>query len=532
MRSSRGFVAKSRRGGSSHVGVAESAIPGLGRVRVNELPKSAGKERFVPKSLIAMVATLCLCAPALLVPYGNGYDEGLALSAGTFIDHGLVPYRDFYWIYGPATGYLVATLMSLLGNSVEAFRVVWLVLAGLQALVAFQLIVRWTNPLAGIVLAVSAATIPVYLAGPGVSSWAIAMLAATAALLVAASRSTPRWRVVAGLLIGAACLLRLDVGAYVAIAAWIAYRDIRLALGAAILTVPAAVIALLAVPFDSLWSQAIWYPLVGLRQFRSFPLPNPLEAMTLTEGYFQAAVHFGVLVVLAAAWGWLLNHRSKPVLSLTVFATLAQLQALGRADLPHAAQAFTPAILLVSLWIPTAWNQARWRAIVAAALCAPLLTLPPTAGILVAMDRPTWDRSLDDAVAYTVATTRSSDPIFVGLTQNRYTLVNPMLAYFLADRVPATRFTMYNPGVTNTDTSQREMVDALRRTRAAVLILDRTWSERFEQDNDSRIAGSMILDTFIAENYEIALDSDEIIVMRLRSTSRVPVIERRLVRGG
>lgn len=474
-----------------------------------------------------MVATLFLCAPALLVPYGNGFDEGLALSAGTFIEHGLVPYRDFYWIYGPASGYLVAALMSLLGNSVEAFRVVWLIVAAVQALVAFQLIVRWTNPLAAMVLAVSGATLPVYLVGPGVSAWAFAMLVATTALLVAAIRSTPGWRVIAGLLIGMACLFRLDLGAYAAIAVLIAYRDLRLAFGAAIVTVPAALIALIAVPLDSLWSQAIWYPLVGLRQFRSFPLPNPFEAMSLIEGYFQASVHFGGILVVAAAWGWLLSHRSKPVLALTVFATLAQLQALGRADLPHAAQAFTPAILLVSLWIPLAWNQARWRAIVAAVLCAPLLTLPPIGGILVAMDRPTWDESLDQAVAYTVANTRSSDPIFVGLTENRYTLVNPMLAYFLADRAPATRFTMYNPGVTNTDSSQREMVDDLRRTRTAVLILDRMWSQRFEESNDSRIAGSTILDMFIADNYEIALHSDEIVVMRLRSTSRAPVGDAR-----
>ncbi|HEX7196252.1 MAG TPA: hypothetical protein VF364_05395, partial [Candidatus Limnocylindria bacterium] len=234
------------------------------------------------------------------------------------------------------------------------------------------------------------------------------------------------------------------------------------------------------------------------------------------EGYFQASIHFGALFILAAAWAWLLSHRSKPVLALTVFASLAQLQALGRADLPHAAQAFTPAILLVSLWIPVVWDQARWRAIVAAVLCAPLLTLPPIGGILVAMDRPSWDQSLEAAVAYTVANTRSTDPIFVGLTENRYTLVNPMLAYFLADRAPATRFTMYNPGVTNTDDSQREMVDDLRRTRTEVLILDRTWSQRFEHENDSRIPGSTILDTFIADNYEIALDSDNIIVMRLR----------------
>ena len=478
----------------------------------------APEAAHLPLSVVTVVLTILLCVPAVTLPYGSGYDEGLALSAGTFIGHGLAPYRDFYWIYGPASGYLVAALMPLLDQSVEAFRVVGLIGAALQALVAFQLIVRWTNPLAAMTLAVTASTIPLYLAGPGISAWSLAMLAATGALLIAARGGDTATRIAAGLLIGVAGLFRLDLGAYAAIAALIAYRDIRFAIGAAILGVPAALVLLLAVPFDNLVSQLIWYPLIGTRQFRAVPLPNPFEAVNAVVGYFEAVIQFGPLLVLAGAWKWLRGHPSKHGLALATFGTLTQLQALGRADLFHAAQAFPPAVLLVSLWIPVRWSHARGQTLFAALLCVPLIAVPPLEAMGRAKNRPPWDRALDQAVAYAVINTQPSDPIFVGLTQNRYTMVNPMLAYFLANRAPATRFTMYNPGVTNTEATQRTMVDDLKRTRPAVLILERTWSQVFEKSNDSRMAGSTVLDDFIAENYEIALD-DEVTVMRLSPTA-------------
>lgn len=471
-----------------------------------------------PLSIVTVVFTTLLCLPSVALPYGSGYDEGLALSAGTFIGHGLVPYRDFYWTYGPASGYLVAALSPLLGQSVEAFRVVGLISAALQALVAFQLIVRWTNPLAALTLAITASTIPLYLAGPGVSAWSFAMLAATGALLIAAKGEDTATRIVAGVLIGLAGLFRLDLGAYAAIAALIAYRDVRLVFGAAILAAPAALVLLLAVPFDNLVSQLIWYPLIGARQFRAVPLPNPLEAVNAAIGYFEAVIQFSVLLVLAGAWKWLRGHPSQQVLALAVFGTLAQLQALSRADIFHAAQAFPPAVMLVALWIPVRWDHARLRTLMTALLCVPLIAIPPLEGMGRAKNRPPWDRALDRAVAYAVMNTQPSGPIFVGLTQNRYTMVNPMLAYFLANRAPATRFTMYNPGVTNTEATQRTMVEDLIRTRTVVLILDRTWSKVFEETNDSRIAGSTVLDDFIAENYEIAVD-DEVTVMRLRPTA-------------
>lgn len=48
----------------------------------------------------------------------NLYDEGITLTAGLRVLHGQVPYRDFYFIYGPALPYLLAALFRIFGPSV------------------------------------------------------------------------------------------------------------------------------------------------------------------------------------------------------------------------------------------------------------------------------------------------------------------------------------------------------------------------------------------------------------------------------
>ena len=49
------------------------------------------------------------------------------------------------------------------------------------------------------------------------------------------------------------------------------------------------------------------------------------------------------------------------------------------------------------------------------------------------------------------ADTAPDEPIFAGEVRNGHAFLNPLMAYYLADRPPGVRDTMYNPGVTTTD---------------------------------------------------------------------------------
>jgi hypothetical protein len=79
--------------------------------------------------------------------------------------------------------------------------------------------------------------------------------------------------------------------------------------------------------------------------------------------------------------------------------------------------------------------------------------------------------------------------------------VNPLLVYYLADRPPGTRFTMYNPGVTYRPDVQTTIVAQLEASQVRVVVLDDGRASACEPQNASCDEGSTILDKDIARAY-------------------------------
>jgi hypothetical protein len=119
---------------------------------------------------------------------------------------------------------------------------------------------------------------------------------------------------------------------------------------------------------------------------------------------------------------------------------------------------------------------------------------------------------VSDAAAFVAGKTAPAEPIFVGLTDNRFTFNNPLIAYYLADRRPGTRFAMYNPGVTNTDATQMAMTSELEASRTRYLILDRENAGTHEE-GPGAVPGSTILDMYVAAHFVVARDFGSIVVM-------------------
>jgi hypothetical protein len=94
-----------------------------------------------------------------------------------------------------------------------------------------------------------------------------------------------------------------------------------------------------------------------------------------------------------------------------------------------------------------------------------------------------YQASIARAVAFIRLNTAPTDPVFVGLTSNRYTLVNPLLVYYLADRTSGVRDTMYNPGITNREATQVQMIADLDRSNTRYLVLDRVFASACEPVN-------------------------------------------------
>ena len=97
--------------------------------------------------------------------------------------------------------------------------------------------------------------------------------------------------------------------------------------------------------------------------------------------------------------------------------------------------------------------------------------------------------------------TRPGDPIYVGYTNHRRVHLSEVDIYFLSNRTWATRYTQFEPNVTNREDAQRQMIADLERTRPRVAILA-TRGNMSNEPNDSRKAGSPLLDEYIEAHYE------------------------------
>ena len=347
------------------------------------------------------------------------------------------------------------------------------------------------------------------------------MVLVLAAILVA-HRGTSRSLLAAGAILGLAALARQDLGAYGMIAVIVSSRSLRPLAGAVVILIPAAIVFLLLVPVSALYEQLIWYPLVGTRVFRALPAPS-LTAVFDTAETWRWLLYWPPLAVIGLALARYWRRRSIPASygALLILAVLCRLQTLGRADEIHSAYAIAPAMLLAGFALSGPHGRPhRFVLSVGASVAIALAALP-----LIVLGAPLdpYDVALRTAADIVRSETTPDEPIFVGEVRNQHAFMNPLIAYYFAERPPGVRDTMYNPGVTNTAATQSRMVADLQAARVRFLILDVRYADCFEPTNESRNPGPTILDQAIAKNYVVVADFGAVVVMGLRGAATTVV---------
>ena len=469
--------------------------------------RKAGAWRFaLSAGLLALLAGASLWVAPI-----SQFDGGIAASSATFTLHGLVPYRDYWLLYGPLSGLLLALPTALFGASADLSKAVGLFAIAVEAALLCGIALRWTHAFPAVLIGAVTPLMVSASLGLELSAWTVAMIFALSAALLRFERGPT---ILAGILVGFASLARHDVGGYLLLALMLMEGRRSVLLGFGLVVVPAAMAVLLVVPAESLFEQLVWFPIVGQRQFRGLPSldlmfsPAPAAAITL------ALVWLPRLLIVAAIFRGI-RDRLRDVLVLATFAALCQLQALGRGDFDHLAMAAIPAMPLAAIWI----RPSHLRSGVALASVLALAVVMVLLGRSMRDPVPNAaDTELLAAVRVVTEMTAREEPIFVGLTANRHTTLNPLIAYHLADRKPGTSTTMYNPGVTNTADRQAQMVEDLERSGTNVLILNAEWAELFEPWNDSRHPGASILDEYIASNFRLYCDLGSVDVMVRRAS--------------
>jgi len=461
------------------------------------------RHRLVP---LVQGATLVAMGISIAIVFAGRfpteYDGGIAASAGTFIHHGLVPYRDFWILYGPLSGAIVALALVFLPPSVALLQVLGAASMLSQIVAGFLVARRFSRPAVAFTLALAGPTMLAFANGLEVSAWGLALSVAYWPIVIAASTRSSPWLVLAGALAGIAFLSRLEVGVYLLVALLLPTRSRALLAGFAAVAIPAILVSVTLVPLADLIEQLIWYPLIAQREYRNIPFPGP--GIT-PEGAALYSVTLVVVprLVIVAALVRIFRGRQPDVgfTMMTLFAALVQAQTLSRGDINHFAQASGPALLLLGGVLPRVNAPFGLRA--SSGLVAGVAG-PYFIGLLTALSvggPTTRDRGLVDVSQRAAALVAPDDRIYVGLTANSYTFINPLLIYYLADRSPGSKYTMYNPGVTNRDDVQDAIIDSLGTTDTNVLVLDTAFATYCEKDNRSCELGARSLDNYIRQNF-------------------------------
>ena len=468
------------------------------------------------------------------------HDEGLMLQAAHRIASGELPYRDFWWNYGPGQPLVLAGLEELFGRSLVPWRVLRVLLDATVALLAYRLAVReiapglarpggpaargdaerhaveqgfaapprWLAEGLPLLAWLAVAGAMAFPTGPHPNPAALAL--GLGAILVA-----PRGAKTAGVLAGLAAIFRPEIGVAAAIGAALAARrapdhgaaaygatnasarrPLRV-LGAAAVTAALGWLPFfIAAPGDLLDQTVGFLGIQGQQR-----LPFPLDADTADPNKLLELYLPLILVIGCALW---LVRRS--ALALAPIALVGLLYLLGRTDEFHLIPlAAVLPVMLVACAARERIVVLRVAAVVIVALIA-LHGLERKAGQLRHMP----DLAKVDGVRAEASEARDirrvraavgGRSIFVAPPRfSQVTVGNPLL-YVLAGKENPTRYDVMQPGVVTEPDVQREMVADLERAKPDVLV---RWLDprTAPEDNASgRERGSRILDRYLARTF-------------------------------
>ena len=446
---------------------------------------------------LLFVAAAALSGFTILREIGP-HDEGLMLQATARIADGQLPYRDFWWNYGPGQPFLLAPLWKIFGPSLLTWRIVRTLLDATVALLVWLLARRETGPRTALLAWAAAAAAMAWPTGPGPNPAALALV--LGALLIAKQRP-----IAAGVLCGVAAVFRPEIGAAGALSVVLYGAGWRAAATAAGVAAIGYLPFLVVAPGDLLSDT---FGFLGVQHLQRLPLPTDYDGGFDPNKILE---YFFPWVLLAAA---ALYAAARQKLYLLPLVAVGVLYLVGRPDEFH----LVPLSVVLALALAVAAKgPLRIALLIALGVIAfhglerraGQLRHPPDLATVPAPAADGVKTAPGDARALAQLLPRihalapgKNTPIFVAPPRFDKVSVGDPLLYVLADRPNPTRYDVIQPGVVTTAKVQREMVGDLARTRPPVLVRWLDPRARADEPNgSSESSGVHILDAYLARNY-------------------------------
>ncbi|HEX5284028.1 MAG TPA: hypothetical protein VFW30_07905 [Bryocella sp.] len=512
------------------------------------------------------------------------YDEGITLTGAMRVAAGQVVHRDFYYNYGLANIYVMAGLFKIFGESVLVVRVMELIEAASMVAVIYFILERFAGRIIAAGAVIGCLLWPETLSWMSlcmlVSTWIIAAsfqnrmskkLAFWGGLLAA---GTLLFRYDVGIasagaqaiLILAACLLR--------------ERKPSKALREAVtLLAPyfAGFAVVVAPLFLWFWADGILpgliydvviYPSKYYYAGRNLPFPhihrqNFYDIIVYVFPLLMAVIFFQIVRWLT---GWLRRRIPEgappswfgPLVSFGLIAAIMYIKALVRIGAGALFLCSAACIILGGVLIASRRSFDSISKVLITVLLALFaiggvsmrwhdLTLQREKGASMAAwflrhntqapyppfrewcnDNNAFSKGLCffndndhiQAIDYIESHTKPSDTLYVGLSHHDRVIVNDNITYFATQRLPATKWSHFDPFEQNRSDIQLQMIEEFKRNQPPYIVLDSEFDNFIEPNGSSVSTGVHLLDDYIAANYLPAVTFGELQILHLRNRSQ------------
>jgi hypothetical protein len=324
-------------------------------------------------------------------------------------------------------------------------------------------------------------------------------------------------------------------------------------LGFALLTIPAALYYLSVAPLAAMLEDIVFYPAKYYHRGRYLPFPgiHPKELENLgvylpiaiavislyalvtrlrarlgaatrldkipqPQGWFGFLVTFTILLIVMYLKGVVrvapLQMYLAIVPSLLLIAVLFQHQS----SFPRPVRISISCLFWLSL-LPAAWSALHevrfeyvWHSSVAERILSSTrnagpgtetewckMANPVTTGFCFF---PEEDRV--HAIEFIDSHTQPGQTLYVGVSHHDRIFANDNIIYFAAQRLPATRWSHFDPDLQNRYDIQMQMVDELERNAPPYIVLDSEFELSREPNDSSKSSGVMLLDRYIHDKYQ------------------------------
>ncbi len=495
------------------------------------------------------------------------FDEGMSAYGAAQVLNGVLPYRDFSTYHMPGRFFILAGAFELFGTSLKTAVLFGVFIVTLTSCTIYLLSARVSSRVCAVLAyLLSLGLFKSYMVYNRTAQYAILFyIFAGFAMLNFLSLGKRRWLFAGGILTGFVGLFRIDFELFCLLSFSITVILKRIAEGRhgpakKILAEGIKDIFILSAGFLLIFLPAFAYFVYygGYQEFNSYILsgtwlknrflPFPaLKAENLV--FYTPAIVF--LFTLAGMFFLKPAEKNKDkIFWLRIFLLLSLVflysYTFSRPDMPHLLATMVPSLILFAIFyddIMTFLSRARHKSVykgfiwgVSFAVCFLFIfvsfkqdlsdlrrleqnskriavPVPRAEGVY---DSSGYARSYMRAISCVRDNTGAKEKIFVGNMRHDRVVNSDVMFYFLADRQSATRFFVLEPGYSNTERVQREIINDLSREKVRFVVLWTASEEVNEPNQSSESSGARDLDEFIRDNYyTYKIFGDYIILKRL-----------------